>query len=228
MAFKLNETLVIQSIDHYGIKAGKLSIGVVTEVSEAEKDWIGMDLVDRSYTHVALEPDAGWQCQVVCKDIDGTVFPDDIEKVYVIQGDSWVRFVVVDGEGKTYGFPAPSYGHSLLCLAIDLNERMSRGDVQACLEFLLAGSITEAELVKDGICVYQKPVKAVEQDMTRERNTVVLKCSGDSGAQLIGAAVGPMYAIGVGGEDEGRGMFLTVDQATDLVDSLVQFIEEAE
>lgn len=228
MAFQVNETLVIRNVDNRHVTStGLVKVTVVDAPVEAE-DWTAVSTPDRPYVHVAFYEDHGWQVKLICRDIDGTVFPDDIEKVYVVEGDSWERFMVVDGQGTAYGFPAPSYGFSLLGLAMDLDERVSRGDVKHCRDFLFASRMTEAELEEKGVCVYVKPKQGVEQEVKPELNTVNLPCTLSSGAHVIGAEIAGLYGIGVGTEDDGRGVFIDREQAAELLESLLQFIEGGE
>ncbi len=228
MAFQVNETLVLKNVDnrilgqyHYGLfKATTVEVD-----PDQSEDWTAVKTSESSYCHVALKEDRGWQVKLICRDIDGTVFPDDIEKVYVVEGDSWERFMVVDGQGTAYGFPAPSYGFSLLGLAQDLDERVSRGDVKRCRDFLFASRMTEADLVEEGMCVYVKPKQGVEQEVKPELNTVNLPCALSSGARVIGAEITGLYGIGVGTGEDGHGVFISREQAAELLESLLQFIE---
>lgn len=61
-------------------------------------------------------------------------------------------------------------------------------------------------------------------------NGVNIQCAlaGEAGAALITAQAGGLYGIGVGNGEDGRALFLTREDAAELLESLLEFIEGGE
>lgn len=229
MAFQVNETLVIQNVDNTFLPAGALVKGIVVDVADEDhEEWTAVKTSEKSYVHVAFKQDRNGQVNLVCRDIDGVVFPEDVAEVYVALRESGEpRYLVRDHKDQFFGFIPNLLGFSLRNLADLVRERMDTALNESLEEIFLPGLGAEAQL-PTAVCVYTKPKQDVEQSVNRELNTVTLPCSLGSGARFIGAEIGDLYGLGVGAEDDGRGIFIDREQAAELLESLLEFIEGGE